>query len=219
MNDNINSIPNLMLLEIFSKLYSFYGPQNWWPAESSFEVAIGAILTQNISWENAKRAIENLKRENLLNPKALREIPIKRLSELIKPSGYYNIKSKKIKAFVDFVYEYSNGNLEKFKDINIDLLRSLLLSVYGIGPETADSILLYSLEKPIFVVDIYTKRVFSRHNLINHEATYDEIQRLVHSKLQRDSKLYNEYHALLVKVGKDYCKPKPICKRCPLNGI
>ncbi len=205
------------LINIFNKLYSYYGEQGWWPADSPFEVAIGAILTQNTSWSNVERAISNLKKEGLLNPKSLKKISIDRLSELIKPSGYYNTKAKRIKAFVDFIFNYTDGNIEAFKDIETNRVRQLLLMINGIGPETADSILLYALEKPVFIIDAYTKRVLSRHNIINNDASYEECQSLFHNELGQDVKLYNEYHALFVRVGKDYCKPKPLCKGCPLS--
>lgn len=204
------------LLRIFFKLYSFYGPQKWWPGDTPFEIAIGAILTQNTNWSNVQKAIENLKKEGILSPEGLNKISDKRLSQLIKPSGYYNLKTKRIRAFLDFLFDHCHGSLKMIKNKKTSKLRELLLSIYGIGPETADSILLYALEKPVFVVDAYTKRVLSRHNILNHDASYEEYQNLFHNELGPDVQLYNEYHALFVKVGKDYCKPKPLCADCPL---
>lgn len=204
------------LLRIFFKLYSFYGPQEWWPGDTPFEIAIGAILTQNTNWSNVQKAIENLKKEGILSPEGLNKTSDKRLSQLIKPSGYYNLKTKRIRAFLDFLFDHCHGSLEMIKNKKTSKLRELLLSIYGIGPETADSILLYALEKPVFVVDAYTKRVLSRHNILNHDASYEEYQNLFHNELGPDVQLYNEYHALFVKVGKDYCNPKPLCAGCPL---
>lgn len=204
------------LIKFFLKLYSFYGPQKWWPGDTPFEIAIGAILTQNTNWANVQKAIENLKKQKLLHPEGLNKISIERLSQLIKPSGYYNIKAKRIKAFLDFLFDHCHGNLKMLKELETDNIREQLLSIYGIGQETADSILLYALEKPVFVVDAYTKRVLSRHNILNHNSSYKEYQNLFHNELVRDVQLYNEYHALLVKAGKDYCKPKPLCEGCPL---
>lgn len=208
--------PKASLTKFFHKLYFFYGPQNWWPGDTPFEIAIGAILTQNTNWANVQKAIENLKKQRLLHPEKLNEISTERLSQLIKPSGYHNIKAKRIKAFLDFLFDYCHGNLKVLKEQETNNIREQLLSIYGIGPETADSILLYALEKPVFVVDAYTKRVLSRHNILNHNSSYEEYQNLFHNELVRDVQLYNEYHALFVKAGKDYCKPKPLCEGCPL---
>lgn len=205
------------LIEIFFKLYSFYGHQKWWPGDTPFEIAIGAILTQNTNWSNVQKAIENLKKEGILSPEGLNKTSDNKLSQLIKPSGYYNVKTKRIRAFLDFLFDYCHGNLNIIEDEETSKLRGLLLSIYGIGPETADSILLYALKKPVFVVDAYTKRVLARHNILNHNASYEEYQNLFHNELVRDVQLYNEYHALFVKVGKDYCKPKPLCAGCPLS--
>lgn len=204
------------LMSIYYKLYSYYGHQGWWPADSPFEVAIGAILTQNTNWSNVEKAINNLKKDGCLNPESLRQIPLNRLSELIKPSGYYNIKAKRLKAFIDFLYDYAHGNIEMLKEMETNSIRQLLLMTYGIGPETADSILLYALGKPVFVIDAYTKRVLLRHNILQNNATYEECQNLFHMELEQDVQLYNEYHALFVRLGKDFCKPKPLCNKCPL---
>jgi len=204
------------LMRIFSSLYSFYGPQKWWPAETPFEVAIGAILTQNTNWSNVEKAIRNLKNKNLLNLEGLNNIPIKELSQLIKPSGYYNIKAKRIRAFLDFMVDNNYRSIEGLKKLGTDSLRRKILSVYGIGPETADSILLYALEKPVFVIDAYTKRVLSRHGIMSMKSSYKDFQDLFHSELAHDFRLFNEYHALFVRVGKDFCKSKPTCGSCPL---
>ncbi len=207
------------LLKIFQKMYDHFGPLNWWPGDSPFEIMIGAILTQNTSWTNVERAIENLKRENLLDPYKLLSLPDERLRELIRPSGFFNVKTKRLKNFLNFFISEYEGNVEKMKKESLWLLRKKLLDVDGIGKETADSILLYALEKPIFVVDAYTKRIFGRHNIIPPTRDYDEIQKFFMKNLPEDVGLYNEYHAQIVLTGKTYCKKKPLCDNCPLRGV
>lgn len=205
------------LLEIFEKLYSFYGPQHWWPGDSPFEVAVGAILTQNTNWTNVEKAINNLKASKALNPKKLMDMPIERLAILIRPVGYFNIKAKRLKAFISFLMDNYGGNMERMRKDNAKSLRRKLLLINGIGPETADSILLYALNKPVFVIDAYTRRILSRHRIMDYKASYDEYQRLFHEELDEDISLFNEYHALFVRLGKEFCKPKPRCNSCPLN--
>jgi endonuclease-3 related protein len=205
------------LLEIYNKLYSFYGPQHWWPGDSPFEVAVGAILTQNTNWTNVEKAISNLRTARLLNARALHRLPAAELALLIRPSGYFNIKAGRLKAFLAFILTEYGGSMKKMEKSDTASLRLELLDVPGIGPETADSILLYALDKPVFVIDAYTRRVMSRHGILDHGASYDEYQRMFHELLGKDLRLFNEYHALLVMVGKDYCKPKPRCKKCPLT--
>lgn len=206
------------LLNIFSILFASFGPQHWWPANSPFEVIIGAILTQNTSWKNVEKAIINLHKAELLTPVALAEIDIQDLSALIRSAGYFNIKAKRIKAFVSFLMEEYGGDLSKLFKEEHQIVREKLLQVNGIGPETADSILLYAGGYPSFVVDAYTIRILSRHNIVSDEATYDEVQNHFMCNLPEDPKLFNEYHALLVKVGKEYCRKKePMCSECPLN--
>lgn len=203
---------------IYQRLYSYFGPQHWWPGETPFEVIIGAILTQNTNWLNVEKAIDNLKKYKLLKPHTLYKLSHKRLASLIRSAGYYNIKAKRLKNFLRFFIKYYNGSIKKMSEGDNGSLRQELLSVKGIGPETADSILLYALAKPVFVVDAYTKRIFSRHRLILEDANYDKIQNLFMSNLKPDAKLFSEYHALLVKLGKEFCaKNKPKCKVCPLK--
>ena len=203
---------------IYKKLYSFFGPQHWWPAESSFEVIVGAILTQNTSWLNAERAIANLEKRKLLNPHKLYRLSDKRLASLIMPAGYYNIKARRLKNFLIFLFKSYKGKLKNMSLRDTQELRQELLSVNGIGPETADSILLYALDKPVFVVDAYTQRVLLRHRLIRNNASYDEIQNLFMKNLKNKVKLFNEYHALLVRLGKEFClKGRPKCEVCPLD--
>jgi endonuclease-3 related protein len=201
----------------YNALLEHYGPQGWWPANTELECILGTILTQNTSWKNVEKAIENLKRENLISIEKLALIPISSLAELIRPSGYFNQKAIKIKNFVNFVMQNYDGNLQKMLEEDTQKLREKLLSIKGIGPETADSILLYAGKKPIFVVDTYTYRILLRHGLIPEETSYGEIQELFMDFLPEDTQLFNEYHALLVKLGKEHCGKKPICEGCPLE--
>ncbi len=202
---------------IYQKLYAKFGPQYWWPADSPFEVMVGAILTQNTNWQNVEHAIHNLKGHSALSPKKLRKINIRRLASLIRSAGYYNIKAKRLRNFLDFFLKVYNGDIRRMRAASTESLRQELLSVNGVGPETADSILLYALDKPVFVVDAYTRRVLLRHGLIGEDSDYGEIQDLFARNLKKDARLFNEYHALLVKLGKDYClKRKARCRVCPL---
>ncbi|MFH1655970.1 MAG: endonuclease III domain-containing protein [Candidatus Omnitrophota bacterium] len=207
------------LEEIYQRLFSRFGPQHWWPGQTQFEVIVGAILTQNTNWANVEKAIKNLKKSNFLKPRKIKDIPLKRLARLIRPSGYFNIKAKRIKNFVDFLFKEYRGSLKNMFEEDYLKLRAKLLQVKGIGLETADSILLYAGEKPIFVVDAYTKRVFLRHNLIEKSVTYSDIQNIFMDNLSCDVKLFNEYHALIVKLGKDICKKVPQCHICPIREI
>ncbi|RLB09498.1 MAG: endonuclease III domain-containing protein [Deltaproteobacteria bacterium] len=212
-----HSLLGQKLMEIFNLLYDAFGPRHWWPGDSPFEVIVGAILTQNTTWKNVEKAINNLKRANLLEPKALYRLPYEILVELIHPVGFFNIKAKRLKAFLNFLFEEFQGNLEEMFSLEMEGLRKKLLSIPGIGPETADSILLYAGGKPSFVVDAYTRRILSRHGLIHEEASYEEIRELFMDHLPSDVGLFNEYHALLVELGKRFCKTKPHCKGCPLE--
>ncbi|MEK6727424.1 MAG: endonuclease III domain-containing protein [Candidatus Omnitrophota bacterium] len=205
---------------IYQRLFSAFGRQYWWPASDPFEVMVGAILTQNTNWLNVERAIKNLKNANVLDPVKLYKISTRRLAKLIRPAGYFNIKSKRLKEFLKFFFKKYRGSLREMAANESELLREQLLSVNGIGPETADSILLYALNKPVFVVDAYTRRILFRHYCFDEGLTYGEIQNLFMQNLQKDVKLFNEYHALLVKLGKDFClKSKPRCQICPLENL
>lgn len=207
------------LTKIYKKLYKAFGPRNWWPADSPFEVMVGAILTQNTAWRNVEKAIENLKNEKILSYR-LKDVNFRKLKSLIKPVGFYNIKAKRLKNFLVFLSSSYHNNISKLKRKTLYQLRKELLNLNGIGKETADSILLYALNKPIFVVDAYTKRILLRHNLINSSLGYDELQKFFMDNLPKNYKLFNEYHALIVEVGKRFCKSKrPLCGTCPLNGI
>ncbi len=194
-----------------------YGPQGWWPAETELECILGAILTQNTSWKNVEKAIGNLKRAGLISIDKLASIPTETLAKLIRPSGYFNQKARRIKSFIHFVIESYDGEPKKMFEEDTDKLREKLLSIKGVGPETADSILLYAGKKPVFVVDAYTYRVLLRHGLISEDAGYEDIQKLFLRSLPKDQSLFSEYHALLVRVGKEHCRKKAVCSGCPLE--
>jgi len=179
---------------------------------------VGAILTQNTNWGNVEKAIKNLRAKGLMDPRKLYQLDTGELAQFIKPAGYYNIKAKRLKNFIDWFIRTYDGDLEKISGQELFTLREELLGVSGIGPETADSILLYAMAKPSSVVDAYTYRVFSRHKLIPEETDYDEIKSFFEDNLPSDVKMFNEYHALIVRLGKEYCKKtKPLCNECPLN--
>lgn len=208
-----------ILEEIYQRLYKTFGPQHWWPGETPFEVIIGAILTQNTAWTNVEKAIRKLRENKLLSPQALKKISQKRLAKLIRSTGYYNQKAKKLKNFIQFLFDNYQGSLTRMFAEDFLSLRAKLLKVNGIGLETADSILLYAGNKLIFVVDAYTRRILSRHHLIEPDATYSEIQNYFMDNLENEVRLFNEYHALLVRLGKEICKQKPDCSLCPLKDI
>lgn len=207
------------LIEIYKLLLERFGPRHWWPGESPFEIIIGAILTQNTNWANVEKAITNLKSADLLSPEKLHNADTEKIAELIRPAGYFNIKAKRVKNFLKWLFENYAGQLENLNDIPTKYLREQLLSIKGIGAETADSILLYALERAVFVVDAYTARVAARHNLIEPPFDYYQLQELFESNLCRETKLFNEYHALLVEVGKVYCRKKAKCAGCPLEKL
>lgn len=207
------------LRKIYERLYRSFGPQGWWPAETPFEVFVGAILTQNTAWANVEKAIDRLKGRGALEPRRIMEIPEEELQELLRPTGYYRIKAKRLKEAVEFLIGEFGGSMKRMAREPLEELRPKLLRIRGIGPETADSILLYACHKPIFVVDAYTKRILQRHGLIRGNISYDELQGLFMDHLPRDVDLFKEYHALLVRVGKTHCRPKPKCKGCPLEGL
>jgi endonuclease-3 related protein len=208
---------NRKLTEIYRTLFVYYGPQHWWPGDTPFEVIVGAILTQSAAWGNVEKAIANLKKAGALNPASLRQLPTDKLAQLIRPSGYYNAKALKLKAFVKRLGEAHQDSLDKLFSLSITELRSELLSIHGIGPETADSIILYAAHKPIFVIDAYTRRILSRLGLSPQKDDYAAFQALFMENLPANEKLFNEYHALFVRHGKEVCKKKPICSSCCLK--
>jgi endonuclease-3 related protein len=219
MNKKARTQKNLSLIEIYNRLYAFYGHQHWWPGDTPFEIAVGAILTQNTSWSNVEKAISNLKEHKMLNAKLINQMPIDQLASLIRPSGYYNIKAKRLKAFIDYLVGSYGGSMAQMKKGGTKIIRQELLAVNGIGQETADSILLYALDKPVFVIDAYTKRVLLRHGLMDMNASYEKCQQSFYGELVEDVRLFNEYHALLVMVGKEYCRPMQRCAGCPLSAV
>lgn len=204
------------LLNIFNRLLDHYGPLQWWPAETPFEVCVGAILTQNTSWSNVEKAISALRQADVLTPEGLRTIEPEQLAFLIRPSGFFNVKSRRLKEFIVWLFDRYDGSLERMFAIDWQILRSELLAVRGIGPETADSILLYAGHKPTFVVDAYTRRLFHRLGILSERADYDETRALFMENLPTDAPLFNEYHALIVEHCKQFCRSKAHCDGCPL---
>jgi len=205
------------LVAAYQALDDHFGNLHWWPGDSPLEIIIGAILTQNTSWQNVEKAIANLKTAQLLSAESLFTITEPDLAELIRPSGYYNVKARRLKAFFTFLQDFFQGNLDVMFGEKTGILREKLLQVKGIGEETADSILLYAGGKPVFVVDSYTHRILMRHGVVREKISYKEMQRLFMEHLPHEALLYNQYHALLVITGKNYCKKKPRCQECPLN--
>jgi endonuclease III related protein len=205
---------------LYRALSGALGPSHWWPGETSFEVAVGAILTQNTNWQNVEKAIANLKAAGALTAQGLRALPLARLEELIRPAGYFRVKTKRLTDFLDFLEHEGSSDIEALADQNLEQLRPKLLSVRGIGPETADSILLYALGKPTFVVDAYTVRMFSRHGLIPEDTNYHEVQDIAQAAIPCTVANYNEFHALIVRAAKQWCrKSKPLCAQCPARAL
>lgn len=207
------------LNEIYQLLFDRFGPQHWWPGQTQFEIITGAILTQNTSWANVEKAIANLKSADCLTPERLDHLEVSQLAELIRPAGYYNIKTKRLKNFINWLFDNYDGKPANLETVDTGRLRAELLAIKGIGYETADSILLYAFERPVFVVDAYTARIVFRHQLIEPDADYEKLRELFQSNLPEDVRLFNEYHALLVRVGKEFCKPKAKCPGCPLEKL
>jgi len=205
------------LTQVFDKLYRYFGPQHWWPADTAFEVVVGAILTQNTAWTNVEKAVSSLKKNKLLKPARLRSSDAGTIAKLIRPCGYYNIKTARLKNFLEVLFNDFKGSLGLMLSLKTIALRQRLLKINGIGPETADSILLYAAKRPVFVVDAYTRRFLLRHKLISQKADYQQIQSLFEENLPRRLRLFNEYHALIVRLGKEFCRKKPICSSCPLK--
>jgi endonuclease-3 related protein len=209
-------VPDKVIEAVYERLLNCYGPQFWWPAESAFEVMIGAILTQNTAWNNVERALENLKRLGTLSTQAIMQCPKPRLAEALRPSGYYNVKADRLRSFC--AWFLSKGELTALQRYPTTMLRRELLNIRGIGPETADDILLYAFERPVFVIDAYTRRLFARLGLIQGSEPYAQLRAQFESALNGQTPLYNEYHALIVRHGKDICRRKPRCALCTLAG-
>jgi len=212
-------VASCLLPAFYETLFAAWGPQHWWPGDTPFEVMVGAILTQNTNWTNVEKAIGNLKAAGVLELHALLALSLERLAELIRPSGYFNVKARRLRSFLEFFVRETDGDERRWDDVPTLELRERMLAVNGVGRETVDSILLYALNRKIFVIDAYTRRLLKRHRLIRGEEDYDEIRALFESHLPADRALYNEYHALIVRAGKYHCKPTPKCEGCPLAAF
>jgi endonuclease-3 related protein len=205
---------------VYARLLSHFGPQNWWPAETKWEIMVGAILTQNTSWRNVERALDNLKRAGVLEPARMRALRLDRLTRLVRPAGFHTTKPRRLRTLVNFLYRDYGGDPANMRWAPLAAQRAALLALDGIGPETADSILLYVAEQPVFVVDAYTRRIFARLGLVRPNASYDELQQLFMGHLPADVAHFNEYHALIVMHGKLIClKRVPRCSACPLDDL
>lgn len=209
---------SLMLNEAYRRMFDALGPQDWWPADSRLEVIVGAVLTQNTNWRNVELAIENLRRKDLLSLEKLRDLELEQLADLIRPSGYYRLKAKRLKNVIELIAERF-GDVETMRSQPLTDLREELLEVNGVGAETADSILLYGLEMPTFVVDAYAARIAKRHGWVDPDTDYAGLKDFFESQLKSDTSFFNEYHALIVQVGKNYCRSKPNCEGCPLEPM
>jgi endonuclease-3 related protein len=206
-----------LLLAYFGAMAEALGPSRWWPGDTPFEIAIGAILTQNTAWTNVEKAIANLRSAGLLDAAALADLPVAVLEELIRPAGFFRVKAARVRNFLAFMGDACAMDLERLRGADTDALRRSLLQVCGIGPETADSILLYALGHPSFVVDAYTRRIFNRHMLVPEDVGYEELRAIFMDALPSDARLFNEYHALIVRTGKAWCAKKAgKCRTCPL---
>jgi len=208
-----------LLTQMYTVLRKEFGPQNWWPAQSPFEVVVGAVLTQNTNWSNVEKAIENLKRRGALDPAFLVGLEREELQSLIRPAGYYRQKAGRLRLLAEWIHQNCGGDLAALGARSSERLKRELISLRGIGPETADSILLYALNKPVFVVDTYTKRIAARHELIGWDCSYYELQQLFEEHLPRELELYKDFHAQLVRLGKLFCRPRPRCESCPVRAL
>ncbi len=207
------------LKRIYDLMQAHYGPTHWWPGDTPFEIAVGAILTQNTAWTNVVKAIMNLKRENLLTPEAILACPNGHLETALIPSGYFRVKAQRLRSFCQYLANNHDGSMERLAEQPLETLRPELLSVHGIGPETADDILLYACEKPVFVIDAYTRRILDRHNLIDSTIPYEDLRQWFEIHVPKDLHTYKEYHALIVYIAKDHCRRTPKCEQCPLNCL
>lgn len=211
---------NNPFLRVYDRLQNHFGPQQWWPGDTPLEVMVGAVLTQNTNWANVEQAINNLKKAGKLSYSALRALSVDELAAHIRPSGYYNIKSRRLGNLLQMIEDEYEGEIRFLFEDSLEESRENLLKVKGVGPETADSILLYAAQKPIFVIDTYTHRVFSRHHLVEQNTDYFSLQQEFMDSLPQEVSLFNEFHALIVAVAKEFCKKtKPRCNECPLQGV
>ncbi len=209
-----------LFLRVYDRLHGYYGDQGWWPGDTPLEVLVGAVLTQNTNWGNVEKAIDNLKKDDCLSFAVLNDMDQDVLAEYIRPSGYYNVKARRLKNLLQMITEEYEGELTFMFADSLESSRENLLKVKGVGPETADSILLYAARKPVFVIDTYTHRVFSRHQLVEEDTDYFSLQQEFMDSLPSDVKLFNEFHALIVSVAKEFCKKKkPRCSECPLQRV
>jgi endonuclease-3 related protein len=205
-----------ILMQFYDAMAGAYGKQYWWPADDPFEVMVGAVLTQNTNWKNVEKALDNLKAAEVMDPFKMHALSQASLASLIKPAGYFNVKSKRLKNLLAWFCDQHDGSFEAIAQYHTYALQEELINIKGVGRETADAIILYAFNKPTFVIDRYTHRILTRHGLIDMEATYDDMKQLFEGCLPDDLALYNEYHALIVQVGKNHCKPKAKCEGCPL---
>ncbi|MBI1320915.1 MAG: endonuclease III domain-containing protein [Candidatus Hydrogenedens sp.] len=207
------------LREAYDRMAERFGPTHWWPGDTPFEIAVGAILTQNTAWTNVEKAIANLKRAKLLSPRALAAADTTALEEAIRPSGYFRQKAKRLRIFAEHLLEHYGGRMDRMAKRPLGPLRGELLALHGIGPETADDILLYACHKPVFVVDAYTRRILSRHGIVPDTIGYEPLRHVFETHLEPDVQHWQEYHGLIVFTGKDYCKSHPRCEGCPLQPM
>ena len=212
MNDNTNR-------EVFRRLLNAYGPQSWWPGDSPWEVMVGAVLVQNTSWKNVERAINNLRGADRLRFERMRSLGDGELRRLIRPAGFFRIKTARLRSLVRFVEERFAGSVERMHGAETEELRTLLLGVHGIGPETADSILCYALERPVMVADAFARRIFSRHGWVSAGVGYEPLRRRLAAGLPREASVCNEMHALVVKLAHTHCRRSPLCEGCPLEDM
>lgn len=208
-----------LLLTYYQTMLEHLGNSHWWPGDSPFEIAVGAVLTQNTNWNNVEKAIVQLKARDMLSPSAMMKATDADLAACIRPAGFYNVKVKRLRALLEWMAATCGSDLERLQAAPLEELRPSLLAVKGVGPETADAILLYALKLPTFVVDTYTRRIFCRHGLVPEDIGYEELREFFMDVLPEDITLYNEYHALIVRVGKEWCRPKPRCQTCPLQDF
>ncbi|MEA1950224.1 MAG: endonuclease III domain-containing protein [Planctomycetota bacterium] len=210
---------SVTLQEVYQRLFSAFGPQHWWPGESPFEVMVGAVLVQNTAWKNVEKAIDNLRQADLLGPRPLYKLPVGELEELIRPAGYFRLKARRLRHLLEFIVEQHDASVETMFQTERHELREQLLSVHGVGPETADSILLYAGELPFFVIDTYTHRMMARHGWMDFDTDYHSLQEHFTYNLEEDVQLYNEFHALIVRLGHLHCRKTPKCETCPLAEL